>query len=87
MSIGDWIGVVSLVLVVPLGIISGLLTPRGVAYLERRKLLKTHRTKTQALIAYKRIEDFKSGKRDRYPSYILLAVGAALKEAGILEID
>jgi hypothetical protein len=63
---------------VPLGIVSGLLTPRVVAYLERRKLLKTYRTKAQDLIAYQRIEDFRSGKRDRYPSYILLAVGAVI---------
>jgi hypothetical protein len=55
MHIGDWLGLVSLVLAIPLGITSSLLTTSLVSYLEKRKLLKTHRTKEQELAAYKRI--------------------------------
>ncbi|WP_338833294.1 hypothetical protein [Bradyrhizobium septentrionale] len=73
MSVGDWIGIVSLVLVIPLGIATNLLTPRFVAYLERRKLIKSIRSKEQEIKAYHRVKAFKDGIRDKYPHYILLA--------------
>jgi hypothetical protein len=82
MSLGDWLGLASLLLAIPLGIASSLLTTRLVAYMEKRKLLHTHRTKEQELAAYRRIEAFKSGSRDRYPSYLLMAVGAVTSAVG-----
>jgi hypothetical protein len=75
-SIGDWLGVVSLVLAIPLGIASSLLTTRLVSYLEKRRLIKTHRTREQDLATYRNIESFKNGTRDKYASYIALAVFA-----------
>ena len=76
MDLGTWIGIVGLVLAIPLGIATNLLTTRVVAYLEKRKILKSHRSKAQDLAAYKRIEAFKNGTRDKYPYYILLAAGS-----------
>jgi hypothetical protein len=73
-----WIGVASLVLALPVGIASILLTPRLISYLEKRKLIKTRKTRQQALQVYNRIKAFKEGRRDRYPYYILLASLAAL---------
>jgi hypothetical protein len=69
-----WLSLLSLALVIPLGITSNLLTPRLVAYLEKRKLVKSHQTKEQDIAAYRRIEAFKNGSRDKYPTYIGLAV-------------
>lgn len=82
-DIGLWLGVLSLLLVVPLGIATNLLTPRVVAYLEKRKLLKTHRTKEQDLAAYQQIEAFKNGSRDRYSYYILIATSAVISSVGL----
>ncbi len=78
MDVSSWLSVVALVLVIPLGVITNLLTPRVIAYLEKRKLLKSHRTKSQDIAAYKRIESFKDGTRDKYPFYILLATASVL---------
>jgi hypothetical protein len=83
MDISAWIGVVTLLLAVPLGVISALLTPRVVSYLERRKLIKTHRTRQQELAIYQRVEAFKNGTRDRYPFYISLAVAAVISSVGL----
>jgi hypothetical protein len=65
-----------LALAIPLGVASNLLTARVIAYLEKRKLLKSHRTKRQALVVFNRIKAFKEGKRDRYPFYMILASSA-----------
>jgi hypothetical protein len=73
-DLGLWLSILSLVLVIPLGIASNLLTPRLVAYLDRRKLLRSHQTKEQDVAAYKRIEAFRNGTRDKYSAYIGLAV-------------
>src|SRR2546429_2579145 len=77
-DIALWIGVASLVLAVPLGIASNLLTPRLISYLEKRKLIKTHKTRQQALQIYSRIRAFREGRRDKYPYYILLGSSAVL---------
>jgi hypothetical protein len=61
MGLGDWIGIISLVLAIPLGIATNLLTPRLVDCLGRRKLIKTTRTKEQELKAYRQVEAFKLG--------------------------
>jgi hypothetical protein len=73
MDISLWLGVAALALAIPLGVASNLLTARVIAYLEKRKLLKSHRTKRQALVVFNRIKAFKEGKRDRYPFYMILA--------------
>jgi hypothetical protein len=73
MDIGLWLGVISLVLAIPLGIASNLLTTRFIGYLEKRKILKTHKTKQTELRMYRRVKAFREGTRDRYPFYIMLA--------------
>jgi Flp pilus assembly protein TadB len=73
-----WIGVASLVLAIPLGIASNLLTSRLISYLEKRKLIKANKTRQQAIQIYHRIRAFRGGKRDKYPYYILLAISAVL---------
>jgi hypothetical protein len=72
----DWLGITFFVLSVPASIAANLLTPRIIAYLEKRKLLKSHRTERQARVVFNRIKAFKEGKRDRYPFYIILASSA-----------
>jgi hypothetical protein len=76
MDISFWLGVVALALAIPLGVASNLLTTKVIAYLEKRKLLKSHRTKRQALVVFNRIKAFKEGKRDRYSFYMILASSA-----------
>lgn len=81
MPIEFWLGVVvTLVVGIPgayvIGLLANLHTPRLVQFLERRKLLKTHKTKKQALVFFNRIEAFHKGKRDRYPYYMILASAA-----------
>lgn len=71
-DLGFWVGITALVLAIPLGIASNLLTSRLIAYLEKRKLIKTHKTREQAIQAYKRTRAFHEGKRDKYPFYIVL---------------
>jgi hypothetical protein len=73
MDTGVWISIISLVLVVPLGMISTLLTPPLAAYLEQRKLVKSNRTKEQNVAEYRNIEAFKNRTRDRYPVYIAMS--------------
>jgi hypothetical protein len=68
---GLWLGVVSLALAIPLGIVTNLFTPRVVGYLERRKVLKTHRTRQQALRTYRLVRAFHAGRRDKYVFYIV----------------
>jgi uncharacterized membrane protein len=82
----DWslvASVVSLALVIPLGIASNLLTPLLIAYLEKRKLIKSNRSKEQELANYKRVKAFKNGTRDRYPFYILVATAAVISSVGL----
>jgi hypothetical protein len=78
MSIGDWLGVDSLLLAVPVGVSSIFVYHWLVAYLENRKLIKSRATRHQALQGYKRILEFKEGRRDRYPFYIMLSSVAVL---------
>jgi hypothetical protein len=75
----DWVGVViGLVLAIPLSIAANLLTPRWISFLEKRKLIKRHKTRQQALQIYNRIRAFKEGRRDKYPFYLLLASSAVI---------
>jgi hypothetical protein len=74
--------IVGLVLTIPLNIASNLLTPRVINYLEKRKLIKSNRSKEQELANYKRVEAFKNGTSDRYPYYILLATAAVISTVG-----
>lgn len=65
-----------------MGIATNMLTPRFIAYLEKRKLIKSTRTKEQDIAAYRRIEAFKNGTRDKYATYIGLAVLAVFFAIG-----
>ena len=78
MDLSAWISIVALVLAVPLGVASHLLTFRFVSFLERRKLIKAEKTKQQALQVYKRIKAFHDGTKDRYAYYLLLASAAII---------
>jgi hypothetical protein len=80
--VGFVFSIFALVISVPVGVASSLLAPRFLAYLEKRKLIKTNRSKEQELANYKRIEAFKNGTRDRYPYYILLAAAALISSVG-----
>jgi hypothetical protein len=77
-DISFWVGVISLVLTVPLAVTANLLTPRVFSYLEKRRLIKARKTRTQALLIYNRIRAFREGRRDKYAFYILLASSAVL---------
>jgi hypothetical protein len=68
---GFWLGISALVLAIPLGVITNLLTPRVMTFLERRKLIKTHKTRRQALESYDRMRAFHEGRKDKYAFYIL----------------
>lgn len=80
--VGFVFSIVALVLSVPLGIASNLLAFRFLAYLEKRKLNKSNRSKEQEIANYRRVEAFKNGTRDRYPYYILLATAAVISAVG-----
>ncbi|HEX3936564.1 MAG TPA: hypothetical protein VHX43_03585 [Xanthobacteraceae bacterium] len=67
-----WVSILALILAIPLGVASNLLAYRFSSFLERRKLIKTHKTRQQALQGYERIKAFHEGRRDRYPYYMLL---------------
>lgn len=73
-----WLGVIAFVLAVPLNVAANLLTPRVLAYLDKRKLIKARKTRAQALRTYNRIRAFKEGRRDKYAYYFLLASSAVL---------
>jgi hypothetical protein len=73
LDLSAWISIIALILIIPAGIASNLLTPRFVSYLGRRRLIKTHKTKQQALQFFNRIKAFREGTKDRYAYYILLA--------------
>jgi membrane protein DedA with SNARE-associated domain len=77
----DWLTlVIGIILGMPVAYIIGVLahmhTPRVVQFLDRRKLLKTHKTRQQALKMFSRIEAFRNGTSDKYNFYILLASSA-----------
>jgi hypothetical protein len=78
-----WLGVIiTLIVGIPgaylIGILANLHTPRLIEFLDRRKLLKTHKTKKQALRVFNRIKNFRSGKRDRYPFYIIVSAAGVV---------
>ena len=78
-----WVGLILTVVIgLPgaylMGVLASLHTPRWSEYLQNRKLLKTRKTKQQALLTFNRIKDFREGKRDRYPFYIQLGTGSVL---------
>ena len=79
----DW-GLVGLLATIGavLSIVGNLLTRKVDAYLEKRKLIKSNRSKEQEIANYKRVESFKNGTRDRYPYYILLATAAVISAVG-----
>ena len=72
-DIGLWIGIA---LSIPLSILANILTPRLLSYLERRKVLKTTKTRQQEQLIFDRTRAFKSGKRDRYAFYFVCAASA-----------
>jgi hypothetical protein len=80
--VGLYATIGAIILSIPLAIAANLLTRKVDAFLDKRRLTKTNRSKEQELANYKRVEDFKYGARDRYPFYILLATGAVISALG-----
>jgi hypothetical protein len=79
----DWLTLVlGIILGIPVAYVIGVLahmhTPKFVHYLESRKLLKTHKTRQQAIAVFNRVRSFHDGRRDRYAFYIICAVGSVL---------
>jgi ABC-type transport system involved in cytochrome bd biosynthesis fused ATPase/permease subunit len=74
-DVSFWLG---LALAVPLSVAANLLTPHVMAFLDNRKLIKTRKTRAQAILIYNRIRAFKEGRRDKYAYYFLLASSAVL---------
>jgi hypothetical protein len=72
-DINTWIGIIFFVLSIPMGVASTMLTPRVVSYLEKRKLIKSNRSREQEIAAYRGIEAFKNGSHDRYARYIAVS--------------
>jgi hypothetical protein len=76
MGIGDWLGVIWFVLSFPMGVAAGvaaiLFVPRLTRFLENRKLIKTNKSKQQALQHYRHIKALRDGSKDKYAYYILL---------------
>jgi uncharacterized membrane protein YhaH (DUF805 family) len=79
-----WGVVITLIVGIPvaygIALLAHLHAPRLAHLLETRKLLKKHKTRQQALVVFNRIKDFREGKRDRYPFYMVL-MGAAIISA------
>lgn len=72
-DLGFWIGIISLVLAVPLGVAANLLTPKLIASFERRKILTEGRNREQELRAYQNIKEMRDGVRDKYAHYITIS--------------
>jgi hypothetical protein len=77
-DVGAWVGIITLALAVPVGVISHVLGHHFLASLEKRRLVKVNATKLQAIRAYQRIKSFHNRTRDRYPYYLMLAGWAAI---------
>jgi hypothetical protein len=78
-----WFGVIiTLIVGIPggylIGILANLHAPRLIEFLDRRKLFKTYKTKKQALRVFTRIKNFRSGKKDRYPFYIIVSAAGVV---------
>jgi len=76
-SVGDWLGIVSLILSVPMGVLSIFAYGWIRAGLEKRKLVRTDQTRLQAIRAYNQIKSLHDRTRDRY-AYYLIVVGWAV---------
>jgi MFS family permease len=71
-SIGDWFSLITLLLSFPLAVAGTLFAPRLLRFLENRKLIKTNKSKQQALQHYQHIKALHEGRRDKNAFYILL---------------
>jgi membrane protein implicated in regulation of membrane protease activity len=76
MGIGEWLGAIWFVLSFPMGVAAGLaailFAPRLLRFLENRKLIKTNKSKQQALQHYQHIKALRDGSKDKYAYYMLL---------------
>jgi hypothetical protein len=77
-----WGVIITLIVGIPgayiMSVLAHMHTPKFVQFLESRRLLKTHKTRQQALRPFYRIRAFRDGTRDRYAFYIILASGAVI---------
>jgi flagellar biosynthesis protein FlhB len=74
MSVGDW---VTIILTIPLSVLSIFVYGWIRSGLERRKLVKTDQTRQQAIRAFNTVKAFHNRTRDRY-AYYLIVVGWAV---------
>jgi hypothetical protein len=79
-SIGDWFSLITLLLSFPLAVAGTLFAPRLLRFLENRKLIKTNKSKQQALQHYQHIKALREGRRDKNAFYMLL-VGVSVLSA------
>jgi hypothetical protein len=78
LDVGAWVGIITLALALPVGIMGHVLGHRVLLRLEKRKLIRGDATRQQAIRAYNRIKSFHNRTRDRYPHYLLLAGSAVI---------
>jgi hypothetical protein len=75
-----WGVIITLIVGIPvaygIAILANIHTPRFVQFRDKRKLLRKHKTREQALRVFNRVKAFHEGPRDRYPFYIILASAA-----------
>jgi hypothetical protein len=72
LDVGAWVGIVTLLLAIPVGIMSHVLGHRFLQHLEKRRLVKSGQTRQQAIRSYNMIKAFHTRARDRYAYYFLL---------------
>ena len=71
----DWgalIGLISLALSIPLGVVSIFVYRWFERTLEKRKLTKSHESRQQAIREYDLIKELHNGERDKYAHYLQL---------------
>jgi hypothetical protein len=78
LDVGAWVGIITLILAIPVGVMSHVLGHRFLLHLEKRKLVKGDATRQQAIRQYNRIKSFHNRTRDRYPYYLLLTGSAVI---------
>jgi hypothetical protein len=77
-DVGTWVGVISFVLAIPMGVLSIFFYGWLRADLEKRKLVKTDQTRLLAIQAYNRVKAFHNRTRDRYSYYLILVGWSAI---------
>jgi len=78
LDVSAWVGIITLILAIPVGVMSHVLGHRFLGHLEKRKLVRGNATRQQAIQMYNLVKSFHNRTRDRYPYYLLLAGSAVI---------